>query len=63
MNDVSVMRNRTMLNIVRSMMSFTKLPLSFWAYTLEPAAKLLNMAPSKTVAKTPYVTWQACFLK
>ncbi|KAL0434418.1 UNVERIFIED_CONTAM: hypothetical protein Slati_2776100 [Sesamum latifolium] len=43
--------------MVRSMMSFTELPLSFWGYTLERAAKLLNMAPSKTVTQTPYQIW------
>ncbi|KAL0294631.1 UNVERIFIED_CONTAM: Retrovirus-related Pol polyprotein from transposon TNT 1-94 [Sesamum radiatum] len=43
--------------MVRSMMSFTELPLSFWGYAIETAAKLLNMAPSKTVAQTPYQIW------
>ncbi|KAL0413276.1 UNVERIFIED_CONTAM: hypothetical protein Sradi_1529300 [Sesamum radiatum] len=43
--------------MVWSMMSFTELPLSFWGYVLETAAKLLNMAPSKTVAQTPYQIW------
>ncbi|KAL0373403.1 UNVERIFIED_CONTAM: hypothetical protein Sradi_3256000 [Sesamum radiatum] len=43
--------------MVRSMMSFTELPLSFWGYALETAAKLLNMAPSKIVAQTPYQIW------
>ncbi|KAL0285238.1 UNVERIFIED_CONTAM: Retrovirus-related Pol polyprotein from transposon TNT 1-94 [Sesamum radiatum] len=43
--------------MVRSMMSFTELPLSFWGYALETAAKLFNMAPSKTVAQTPYQIW------
>ncbi|KAL0295207.1 UNVERIFIED_CONTAM: hypothetical protein Sradi_6847100 [Sesamum radiatum] len=42
---------------VRSIMSFIELPLSFWGYALETAAKLLNMAPSKTVAQTPYQIW------
>ncbi|KAK4383429.1 Copia protein [Sesamum angolense] len=40
--------------MAQSMMSFTKLCLSFWGYTLEMVAKLLNMAPSKTVAQIPY---------
>ncbi|KAL0445253.1 UNVERIFIED_CONTAM: hypothetical protein Slati_2248000 [Sesamum latifolium] len=38
-------------------MSFTKSPPSFWGYTLETAAKLLNMTPSKTVPQTPYEIW------
>ncbi|KAL0295361.1 UNVERIFIED_CONTAM: Retrovirus-related Pol polyprotein from transposon TNT 1-94 [Sesamum radiatum] len=43
--------------MVRSMMSFTELPLSFWGYALETAAKLLNIAPSKSVPQTPYEIW------
>ncbi|KAL0445633.1 UNVERIFIED_CONTAM: hypothetical protein Slati_1691200 [Sesamum latifolium] len=54
LNSVSERRNRTLLDMVRSMMSFTELRLSFWGYALETAAKSLNMAPSKTVAQTPY---------
>ncbi|KAL0423430.1 UNVERIFIED_CONTAM: hypothetical protein Sradi_0877800 [Sesamum radiatum] len=50
-------RNRTLLDIVRFMMSFTKLPLSFWGYALETTAKLLNMVPSKTVPQMPYEIW------
>nr|GEV61247.1 zinc finger, CCHC-type [Tanacetum cinerariifolium] len=42
-NDVSERRNRTLLNMVRSMMSLTTLPLSFWDYSLETAARILNM--------------------
>ncbi|KAL0284347.1 UNVERIFIED_CONTAM: Retrovirus-related Pol polyprotein from transposon TNT 1-94 [Sesamum angustifolium] len=39
------------------MTHFTELPLSFWGYTLETVARLLNIAPSKTVAQTPYQIW------
>lgn len=47
-------RNRTLLDIVRSMMIQTNLPISFWGYTLETIAFILNRVPSKTVQKTPY---------
>ncbi|KAL0420539.1 UNVERIFIED_CONTAM: Retrovirus-related Pol polyprotein from transposon TNT 1-94 [Sesamum latifolium] len=57
LNGVSKRRIRTLLDMVRSMMSFTELPLSFWGYALETAAKLLNMAPSKTMAQTTYQIW------
>ncbi|KAL0286473.1 UNVERIFIED_CONTAM: Retrovirus-related Pol polyprotein from transposon TNT 1-94 [Sesamum calycinum] len=57
LNGVSEKRNLTLLDIVRSMMSFTELPLSFWVYALEMAAKLLNMAPSKKISQMPYVIW------
>ena len=46
-NGVSERRNHTLLDIVRSMMSLTDLPLSFWGYALETAASTLNRAPSK----------------
>ena len=41
-NGVSERRNRTLLDMVRSMMSLTDLPLSFWGYTLETAAFTLK---------------------
>ncbi|KAL0303376.1 UNVERIFIED_CONTAM: hypothetical protein Sradi_6205700 [Sesamum radiatum] len=59
LNDVSERRNRILLDMVRSTISFTELPLSFWGYPLEIAAKLLNMAPSKIIAKTPYEIWHS----
>ena len=41
---VSEHRNRTLLDMVRSMMSLTRLPLSFWGYALEIATFTLNRA-------------------
>ncbi|KAL0448526.1 UNVERIFIED_CONTAM: hypothetical protein Slati_1409000 [Sesamum latifolium] len=57
LNGVAERRNRTLLDMVRSMMSFTKLPPSFWGYALETAAKLLNIASSKMIPQTPYEIW------
>src|SRR4051794_6523283 len=56
-NGVSERRNQTLLDMVRSMMSLTDLPLSFWGYALETAAFTLNRAPSKSVETTPYELW------
>nr|GEZ77723.1 retrotransposon protein, putative, Ty1-copia subclass [Tanacetum cinerariifolium] len=56
-NGVSERRNRTLLYMVRSMMSQTTLPKSFWDYALETAARILNMVPTKKVEKTPYEVW------
>ncbi|GJY15436.1 retrotransposon protein, putative, ty1-copia subclass [Tanacetum coccineum] len=42
-NGVSKRRNQTLLDMVRSMMSQTTLPKSFWDYALEFAARILNM--------------------
>ncbi|GKE08446.1 retrotransposon protein, putative, ty1-copia subclass [Tanacetum coccineum] len=43
--------------MVRSMMNFTTLPLSFWDYALESATRIFNMVPTKKVDKTPYELW------
>ena len=56
-NGVSERHNRTLLDMVRSMMSLTDLPLSFWGYALETATFTLNRAPSKSVETTPYELW------
>ncbi|GJQ97247.1 retrotransposon protein, putative, ty1-copia subclass [Tanacetum coccineum] len=53
-NGVSERRNRTLLNMVRSMMSQTTLLKSFWDYALESVARILSMVPTKKVEKTPY---------
>ena len=56
-NGVFEHRNRTLLDMVQSMMSLTDLPLSFWGYALETAAFALNRAPLKSVETTPYELW------
>jgi len=56
-NGVSERRNRTLLDMVRSMMSRATLPISFWGYALETAAKVLNLIPTKKVSKTPSEIW------
>ncbi|GKE60928.1 retrotransposon protein, putative, ty1-copia subclass, partial [Tanacetum coccineum] len=57
-NGVSERRNRTLLDMVRSMMSQTTLPKSFWDYALESAASILNMVLAKKVDKTPYEVYK-----
>jgi hypothetical protein len=52
-NSVSERRNQTLLDMVRSMMSLTDLPLSFWGYVLETTAFTPNRDPSKSVETTP----------
>ncbi|GJT50890.1 putative ribonuclease H-like domain-containing protein [Tanacetum coccineum] len=42
-NGVSERRNRTLLDMVRSMMNLTTFPLSFWDYALECYTAILNM--------------------
>nr|GEY19629.1 hypothetical protein [Tanacetum cinerariifolium] len=56
-NGASKGRNKTLLDMVRSMMSQTTLPKSFWDYALETVACILNMVLTKKVKKTPYEVW------
>nr|GEW61015.1 zinc finger, CCHC-type [Tanacetum cinerariifolium] len=56
-NGVSERRNRTLLDMVRSIMSQTTLPKSFWDYAIESAARILSMVPTKKFDKTPYEVW------
>ncbi|KAK1414877.1 hypothetical protein QVD17_30638 [Tagetes erecta] len=56
-NGVSERRNRTLLDMVRSMMARSTLPLSFWGFALLSAARILNMAPTKKVERTPFEIW------
>ncbi|GJS67408.1 retrotransposon protein, putative, ty1-copia subclass [Tanacetum coccineum] len=46
---VSERRNRTLLDMVRSMMNLTTLLLFFWYYALESATRILDMVPTKKV--------------
>ncbi|KAK8704987.1 hypothetical protein V6N13_048598 [Hibiscus sabdariffa] len=56
-NGVSDRRNRILLDMVRSMMSHSDLPISFWGHALETAAFTLNRVLSKSVQKTPHEMW------
>ena len=56
-NGVSERRNRTLLDMVHSMMSHADLFVSFWGYALEIVVLTLNRDPSKVVPKTPYEIW------
>ena len=56
-NGVVERRNRTMLDMVRSMMSYSTLPKIFWGYALQTTADILNVVPSKAVQMTPMELW------
>ncbi|GJR97113.1 retrotransposon protein, putative, ty1-copia subclass [Tanacetum coccineum] len=56
-NGVSERRNRTLLDMVRSMMSQTTLLKSFWDYALKSAAHILNMVSTNKVENIPYKVW------
>ncbi|KAL0561324.1 hypothetical protein IC582_001749 [Cucumis melo] len=56
-NGVSERRNRTLLHMVRSMMSYAHLPNSFWGYAVQTAVNILNCVPVKSVSETPLKLW------
>ena len=53
-NGVFERRNRTLLDMVRSITSQIDLSISFWGNALETAAFILNRISSKAVEKAPY---------
>ena len=56
-NGVSERRNRILMDMVRSMLINSTLPVSLWMYALKTAMYLLNRVPSKVVPKTP-LNWE-----
>ncbi|RVW20371.1 Retrovirus-related Pol polyprotein from transposon TNT 1-94 [Vitis vinifera] len=50
-------RNRTLKDMVRSMISHSTILESFWGEAIKTTVYILNRVPSKTVAKTPYELW------
>ena len=57
MNGVAERRNRTLKDMVRSMISHSNLPKSLWGEALKTAAYILNRVPTKAAAKTPCELW------
>ena len=56
-NGVAERKNKTLMDMVRSMMSYSDLPNSFWGYALETTAYILNLVPSKSVPTTATELW------
>ena len=56
-NGVSERRNRTLMNMVRSILINSTLLVSLWMYTLKITMYLLNRVFSKVVPKTPFELW------
>ena len=48
-NGVDERRNRTLMKIVRSMMSYSSVPISLWGEALKTAMYILNRVPIKAV--------------
>nr|GEV36126.1 putative zinc finger, CCHC-type [Tanacetum cinerariifolium] len=56
-NGVAKRRNRTLMDMVRSMLANSNLPEFLWTEELKMAVHILNRVPSKSVPKTPYEFW------
>ena len=58
-NGVAERRNRTLMDMVRSMLSSNpKLPKSLWTEALKTSVYILNRVPTKAVSKTPFELWK-----
>ncbi|KAL6329550.1 hypothetical protein AAG906_022101 [Vitis piasezkii] len=57
MNRDKILANRTLMEMVRSMMSYSSVPISLWGEALKTAMYILNRVPSKAVPKTPFELW------
>jgi len=56
-NGVAERKNHILMDMVRSMMSYSTLPINLWMEALKIAIYILNRVPSKSVPKTPYELW------
>jgi len=54
MNGVAERRNRTLKDIVRSIINHSTLPESLWGEAIKTAAYILNRIPTKAASKIPY---------
>jgi hypothetical protein len=56
-NGVAEKHNRTLMDMVRSMLSYSTLPISLWMEDLKIVVHILNRVLSKLVPKIPYEIW------
>ncbi|RVW93405.1 Retrovirus-related Pol polyprotein from transposon TNT 1-94 [Vitis vinifera] len=53
-NGVAEMRNRTLMEMVRSMMSYSSVPISLWGEALKTAMYILNRVPTEARIYNPH---------
>jgi hypothetical protein len=56
-NGVAERHNRTLMDMIRSMLSYSTLLISLWMEALKTVIHILNRVPSKSVPKTLYKMW------
>ena len=57
-NRIVKIRNRILIDIVRSVMSFSSLPISFWGDVLDTMTYLINLVSSKSIPLTFIEMWK-----
>ena len=57
MNGVAERGNKTLKDMVRSMINHSTLPASLWGKALKTPVYILNRVPTKSTNKTPYEIW------
>ena len=57
-NGVAKRKNRTLLDMVRSMLNNSKLPRFLWIEALKKAVYILNQVLTKAIPKTPFELWK-----
>ena len=51
-NGVAERRNQTLMDMVRSILGYSSVPISLWSEALKTAVYILNRVPSKAITKT-----------
>jgi len=57
MNGVAERQNRTLKDMVRSMISHSTLPESLWGEAIKTSTYILNKVSTKAAVKIPYELW------
>jgi hypothetical protein len=56
-NGVAERQNYTLMDMVRSMLSYSDLPVKLWMEALKTVVHILNWVPNKSIPKSPYELW------
>jgi GTP-sensing pleiotropic transcriptional regulator CodY len=56
-NGVAEKRNRTLMDMVRSVLSYSTLLIGLWMEALKTVTHILNRVASKSVSKISYELW------
>jgi transposase InsO family protein len=56
-NGATERENRTVMELVRSMIHYQQVPHHFWAEATHTAVYVLNQIPSRTLLCTPFESW------